>query len=74
MQVLLSLRPLVFAPSEVVFGNQLYILHHGVAIYGGKVMTAGGVWGEDMLMQNETLRSRFHAKALNYVEVSSHRY
>jgi hypothetical protein len=62
VQVLLSLRPLVFAPTEIIFGNNLYILHHGVAVYGGKVISAGGVWGEDMLIYQQTLRSRFFAK------------
>ena len=70
-KVLLSLRPLVFAPSEIIFGNQLYILHHGVAVYGGKVIGSGGVWGEDMLIWQESLRSRHFAKALHYVEVFS---
>ena len=64
-KVLLALRPQVFTPDEVIFGNELYILHHGIAIYGGRVLTSGGVWGEDMLITNDTLRSRYHAKALS---------
>ena len=36
--MLLALRPLVFAPGDVVYGNSLYVLHHGVAVYGGKVL------------------------------------
>ena len=57
-KILLSLQPLVFAPSDVVFGTQLYILHHGVAIYGGKVLTAGDVWGEDMLLSDKKLQKQ----------------
>mmetsp|Transcript_76761 Transcript_76761/g.152188 ORF Transcript_76761/g.152188 Transcript_76761/m.152188 type:complete len:457 (+) Transcript_76761:1746-3116(+) len=70
-KILLSLQPLVFAPSDVVFGTQLYILHHGVAVYGGKVLTAGDVWGEDMLLSNEKLQKQTFARALNYVEAYS---
>lgn len=70
-RVLLSLQPLVFAPSDVVFGTALYILHHGVAVYGGRVLTAGAVWGEDMLLANSKIRSQRFARALNYVEALS---
>lgn len=45
-KVLLSLRPVVFAPGDIVFGNHLYILHHGVAVYGGRILTAGNVRAE----------------------------
>ena len=62
---------LVFAPGDVAFGNSLYVLHRGVAIYGGKVLASGGVWGEDMLLTNPRLRLRFYARALNYVEAFS---
>ena len=70
-RTLLSLRPLVFAPGDVAFGNSLYVLHRGVAIYGGRVLGSGGVWGEDMLLSNPRLRLRVYARALNYVEAFS---
>ena len=70
-RTLLSLRPLVFAPGDVAFGNSLYVLHRGFAIYGGRVLGSGGVWGEDMLLTNARLRLRFYARALNYVEAFS---
>lgn len=70
-RVLLSLRPLIFAPGDVAFGNSLYVLHRGVAIHGGRVLGSGGVWGEDMLLCNPRLRLRVYARALNYVEAFS---
>ena len=70
-KVMLSLSPLVFAPSENIFGNQLYILHHGMVVYGGKVLGAGGVWGEDMLIYYQSLRKRDFAKAISYAEAFS---
>ena len=70
-KVMLSLEPLVFSPSESIFGNQLYILHHGMAVYGGKVIGGGGVWGEDMLIYYQSLRLRCFAKAISYVEAFS---
>jgi hypothetical protein len=67
-RMILSLKPLIFAPGDVVFSNMLYVLHHGVAIYGGRIIAPGGVWGEDMLLLNSRLRRQVYARALNYVE------
>ena len=35
-KVVLSFKPLVFAPSDMVLGTQLYVLYHGVVLYGGR--------------------------------------
>lgn len=68
-EVILALRPAVFAPKERVGSSALYILHAGIAIYGGRVMKAGAVWGEDMLLASPHLRSREHARSVTYLEV-----
>eukprot|EP00966_Prymnesium_polylepis_P321017 7377342-Prymnesium_polylepis.1 len=68
-EVVLALRPAVFAPKERVGSSALYILHAGIAIFGGRVMKAGAVWGEDMLLASQYLRSREHARAVTYLEV-----
>ena len=44
-------------------------MHRGLALYGGKLLTHGMVWGEDMLLEAPHLRSTFCARALNYLEV-----
>ena len=68
-EVILRLYPMVFAPGDVIFSTRLYIVHRGLALFGGRVLTHGMVWGEDMLLTAEHLRSRCCAKALNYFEV-----
>ena len=47
-QLVLSLKPMVFAPSELATGNMLYIVWRGVAMYGGRMLKSGGVWGDDV--------------------------
>ena len=42
-----------------------------MCLYGGKVLQAGAVWGEDMLLENEALRSTNCSKALTYLETNS---
>ena len=37
----MRLEPMVFAPSELVPVGKMYICHRGIALYGGKIMTAG---------------------------------
>lgn len=47
----------------------LYIVHRGIALYGGKVLTTGKVWGEDMILFNMSLQRTWCARAMNYLEV-----
>ena len=63
-----SLHPSVFAPGEVVTFGYLYIVHKGVALWAGKVLTGGGVFGHDMILRKQSL-CRFSARAMTYLEV-----
>ena len=67
--LVLSLKPMVFAPSELVTGNMLYIVWRGAAIFGGRMLRAGGIWGDDMILSSEKLRTQWCARALTYLEV-----
>ena len=69
VQVALNLSAMVFAPGELAASNYLYIVHRGMALYGGRVLTAGRVWGEDMILQSTHLQTRYCARAMNYLEV-----
>ena len=48
VQVALKLEALVFAPSEVLPCGRLYIVNRGLAIYAGKLLGSGKVWGEQV--------------------------
>ena len=63
-----SLQPAVFAPGELATTGYLYIIHKGVALYGGRVMTSGGVFGHDMILRRQEL-CRYAARAMSYLEV-----
>ena len=61
--ICMSLTPAIFAPDDLIYGNEeLFVIYRGVALYGGRVLTSGAVWGEDMLLESESLRSRASAK------------
>jgi len=69
VQLSLNLLAAVFAPAELCPNGYMYISHRGIALYGGKVMTTGKVWGEDMILQSANLRSKYAARCMTYVEV-----
>jgi len=69
VQLARRMRPLVLAPAEVAPNNQLYIIHRGLALYGGRVLHAGQVWGEDAcILHSESLRSKNSARAITFIE------
>merc|ERR1719482_1835459 len=69
VQLSLHLEAAVFAPAELCPSGYMYIVHRGIALYGGKVLTSGKVWGEDMILQSAHLRSKYAARCMTYVEV-----
>ena len=58
-QVALLLSPMVFAPGELAASGWLYIVHRGIALYGGKVLTAGKVWNPTLALRT-SLGRRAH--------------
>ena len=69
VQLSLHLTAAVFAPAELCPSGYMYIVHRGIALYGGTVLTSGKVWGEDMILQSIHLRSKYAARCMTYVEV-----
>ena len=65
----MNLSAMIFAPGEMAASNHLYIVHRGVALYGGRVLCAGRVWGEDMILMTPHLQTSYCARAINYLEV-----
>jgi hypothetical protein len=61
--------PKVFAPDDWVPLGAMYILHRGIALYKGKVLTKGRVFGEDFLLNESARADTSAARAMNYLEV-----
>ncbi len=58
----------VFAPGESCPPGRLYIVSKGRALYAGHVYKLGSSWGSDeALIEDATLRYRFHAIASGYL-------
>ena len=70
--LVLRLTPIVYAPDDIVVNNsEMIVICRGVCLYGGRVLTAGSVCAEDMLLECEALRSRSTLLALSYLETNA---
>ena len=43
--------------AQVAPTGNLYVIHRGLALYGARVLTAGKVWGDDVILMNPENRS-----------------
>ena len=70
-----KLTPMLFAPNEAIQQQRaLFVVRRGVCMHGGRVLVAGSVWGEDMIVSSESLRDSRTARCLTYLEVLVLRY
>ena len=60
---------MVFAPGEVAPPGQLYIIKGGLALFGGRVLGKGSVFGDDVILTSAHLLQGFAARAMNFLEV-----
>lgn len=67
VEVAVNLHSIVFAPGDAAPHGLLYIVHDGLALHRGNLLTKGKVWGEDMILRSVHLRHRHLARALNYL-------
>eukprot|EP00966_Prymnesium_polylepis_P318180 7349520-Prymnesium_polylepis.1 len=68
VQVAMSLTGAVYVPGELPPPGFLYMISRGVGLFGGKVLMAGGCWGQDVILRSRRLR-RLSALPLTYLEV-----
>jgi hypothetical protein len=68
IELSMALHAVVFAPNDVAPRGYLYIVQRGVALYRGRVMTKGKVWGEDLILETVGLRHKATARAMNFLE------
>ena len=70
VRLAISLSPMILAPFEIAPHGYLYLLHRGVVVHTGRVLTKGQVWGEDIIVMAlaPNLVRGTNARAMNYVE------
>ena len=72
VQLALRMEPCVFAPSELPEPTHLYIIQRGIVMQGGRVLTSGKMWGDEMILDPDHGSARpAVARCMTYVEVYS---
>lgn len=69
VRLAMSMESHVLAPGEVAAGRQLYVLSRGLVLYGGRVLSSGKTWGEDIILHNQANSLPFVARAMTYVDL-----
>ena len=52
VQLAMRMEPCVFAPGEIPELGRMYVIQRGVVLFGGRVLTSGKVFGEDVIVHN----------------------
>ena len=68
VHISMALELMVFAPGELPESGKMYIVYRGYALYGGRLLTSGRVWGDDVMLADATLQRCFRCIALSYLE------
>jgi hypothetical protein len=56
-----------FTTGEVAVKGYLYVVMRGIVLLGGRVLTAGMWWGDDVLLYDESYFLPHSACAMSYV-------
>jgi len=57
------------APGEVAPIHNLYVVTRGLILYGGRVLSRGMAWGDDVILSDKRYYLPFTARALTYADV-----
>ena len=69
VRVALAMQPRVLAPNEIAPQRSLYVIHRGLVLFGGRVLSRGQSWGDDVILEDEKYFLPFLARAMTYVDV-----
>ena len=59
----------VLAPSEIAPLRHMYVVSRGLVLYGGRVLSTGMAWGDDVLLSDERYFLKYLARAMTYTDV-----
>ena len=68
VRLAMSMSTRVLAPNEVAPLRCMYVLTKGCVLYGGRVLSKGMTWGDDIILENEKNFLPFLARAMSYAD------
>ena len=69
VRLAMALQPKMLAPGEVAPNRNMYSLTRGSMTLGGRVLSKGAVWGDDVILANLQHCLPHHARAITYADV-----
>ena len=70
VKLAMAMEPKVLAPGEVAPNRHLYLITRGKIIFGGRVLSRGMVWGDDVILRSDNNALPTLARALTYADVN----
>ena len=70
VRLAMSMQQKVMAPGEIAPNRHLYVLGRGKIMFGGRCLSHGAVWGDDVILSNPINFLPYLARAITYVDVS----
>ena len=68
VKLAMSMGHRVLAPGEVAPLRALYVVSRGMILFGGRVLTRGMPWGDDVILHNDKHFSPYLARAMSYCD------
>lgn len=66
----LSFEPMLFSPNEcITSSDRLFVIQRGLCVHGSQLLCRDKVWGVDMLLSQDHLRSTLVSFAISYLHV-----
>ena len=69
VRLAMSMTSQVLAPGEVAPQRQLYVISRGLVLFGGRVLSRGMTWGDDVLLTDPRYFLPHLARAMSYTDV-----
>jgi len=69
VRLAMSMASQVLAPGEVAPQRQLYVISRGLVLFGGRVLSKGMCWGDDVLLTDPRYFLPYLARAMTYTDV-----
>ena len=69
VRLAMSMKSRTLAPQEVAPNRHLYVIARGLALYGGRVLSAGMAWGDDVILLHEKYFLPYLARAMSFLDL-----
>ena len=70
VRLAMGMEPKVLAPGEVAPQRFLYVVQRGKVMFGGRILSRGMAWGDDVILTDERYFIPCQARAISYTDVA----